>query len=248
MSGRLRKNAMSYRSVIPGLMSALFLCCVLWPSGTSLASPQRSRPVSQARTQTRASGAASKNADACSLLTGPDIAALLGEPLDAIKPSVQSAGSLKMSHCLFVTRDFAKSASLDVATPGSSDSSGRKLRAFWRDQFHSPREQEGRPASSRKFPAHSAFSATRAIPTMETETTARQGESESEAEAEAGKPRRIPGVGEEAYWVGTPQVGALYVLQGNLFLRISVGGISEESARIAESKSIAKVVLSRLRR
>ena len=240
---------MSYRSVIPRLMSALFLCAVLWPSGAALASPpQRSRLVSQARTQTRTSDAAGKNPDVCSLLTGADIAALLDEPLDAIKPSVQSAGNLKMSHCLFVTRDFAKSASLDVATPGASDSGGRKLRAFWRDQFHSPREQEGRPASSRKIPAQSAFSAPRAIPIMETETTARRSESESDAEAEAGKPRRIPGVGEEAYWVGSPQVGALYVLQGNLFLRISVGGIIEESARIAKSKSIANVVLPRLRR
>jgi hypothetical protein len=32
-------------------------------------------------------------------------------------------------------------------------------------------------------------------------------------------------VGEEAYWLGSPMVGALYVLKANTFLRISVGGV-----------------------
>jgi len=223
---------MSRRSVIRTLMCPL----LLWPFGLSLASPQKTQPASHARTQARTNTNASRNVDACSLLTGAEITAVLGESLDATKSGVQSAGNLKMSHCLFVTRNFAKSASLEVATPGSGDSSPRSLRAFWRNQFHAPpkRQEEARPAA-RKIPAQSGFRPSDSA-------------SESEAEAEAGKPRPVPGLGEEAYWVGSPLAGALYVLQGDLFLRISVGGIPQESTRIAKSKSLANAALPRLRR
>ena len=226
---------MSYRSKTPTLTGSLLLCAAFWPSASSFASPQKSRS-GQVQMQTRTDANASKNIDACSLLTGKEITVFLGEALDALNPSVQSAGNLKMSHCLFVTRNFAKSASLDVATPASGDSSARSVRTFWRNQFHSPIkcEEERRPAS-RKSPAQSAFT-----------SGISDRESESEAEAEAGRPRPIPALGEEAYWVGSPLSGALYVLQGDLFLRISVGGLPKESIRIAKSKSIAKAVLQRL--
>jgi len=56
----------------------------------------------------------------------------------------------------------------------------------------------------------------------------------------------IKGVGEQAYWVGSPMVGALYVLKGNTFLRISVGGVREEAARIQKSVALARLALKRL--
>jgi hypothetical protein len=67
-----------------------------------------------------------------------------------------------------------------------------------------------------------------------------------EGEEEASKPRRIEGLGEEAYWVGTPIMGALYVLQADTFVRISVGGVREESVRIEKSKALARAVVKRL--
>jgi hypothetical protein len=67
-----------------------------------------------------------------------------------------------------------------------------------------------------------------------------------EGEEEARKPRRIEGLGEEAYWVGTPITGALYVLQADNFVRISVGGVREESVRIEKSKTLARAVVKRL--
>ncbi len=68
---------------------------------------------------------------------------------------------------------------------------------------------------------------------------------EVEREEELRKPRPIDGLGEEAYWVGNPISGALYVLKGNSFLRISVGGVREESARIEKSKALARAVVKR---
>jgi hypothetical protein len=59
--------------------------------------------------------------------------------------------------------------------------------------------------------------------------------------------RPIPDVGEEAYWTGNRFAGALYVLRGETFLRISVGGIRDEQARIEASKALALAALKRLR-
>ena len=72
---------------------------------------------------------------------------------------------------------------------------------------------------------------------------AQKPEPESE---EARKPRRIKGLGDEAYWVGTPIAGAHYVLQGDTFVRISIGGVGEESARIKKSEVLARAVVKRL--
>jgi len=69
---------------------------------------------------------------------------------------------------------------------------------------------------------------------------------EVDREEELRKPRRIDGLGEEAYWVGNPVSGALYVLKGDAFLRISVGGEKDESVRIKKTRTLAQKALERL--
>ncbi|HXN52590.1 MAG TPA: hypothetical protein VN943_11695 [Candidatus Acidoferrum sp.] len=236
-------------SVRPEILTSfcMLLCSAFWLSWLAAGSPQNAKFSSgrnQAQAQSQAQGhgkaEANKALDACSLLTSSDISAVLGEPLQELKPSVQATGNMNMSQCLFVTRNFAKSVSLAVATPGSGDSGARGLRAFWRNQFHSPHKQEEeRQPAPRKSPKQSAFSSSR-------ETLQSESASDGEAEDDARKPRPISALGEEAYWVGSPLASALYVLQGGLFLRISVGGIPKESIRIAKSKSLASAVLPRL--
>jgi hypothetical protein len=54
------------------------------------------------------------------------------------------------------------------------------------------------------------------------------------------------GVGEEAYWTGNRFAGALYVLRGEAFLRISVGGMRDEQARIAAARALALAAVKRL--
>ncbi len=70
-----------------------------------------------------------------------------------------------------------------------------------------------------------------------------QGEERGEKSA---PPRRIGGVGEEAYWTGNRTTGALYVLHGDRILRISVGGPGTEEQKIARSKWLAKRALRRM--
>jgi len=158
--------------------------------------------------------------DACALLTSADIQAVQGDAVQETKPSTQPAGGLNMSQCLFRTAAPSKSVSVAIATSGTTSP-----RAFWQKQFLSgkpePEEKEkDEPAVGRK--------------------DAKQEEEES------ARPRAIKGVGEQAYWVGSPMVGALYVLKGSTFLRISVGGVREEPARIEKSIALARLALKRL--
>jgi hypothetical protein len=158
--------------------------------------------------------------DACAVLSSADVQAVQGDAVQETKPSTQPAGGLLMSQCLFRTASPSKSVSVAIASAGSVSP-----RAFWQKQFHSAKsESEER----------------------EKEKPAAKGKPARQEEDESTQPRTIKGVGEQAYWVGSPMVGALYVLKGNTFLRISVGGIREEAARIEKSVALARLALKRL--
>ncbi|HEV3038173.1 MAG TPA: hypothetical protein VHA33_10395 [Candidatus Angelobacter sp.] len=187
------------------------------------ATPAHSTPTAQKSKRPRSSSTTS--IEVCNLLTSAEIQAVLGEAARQTKSSTQPGGGLLMSQCFFGMAGSAKSVSLALARANPTDQSKLTPRAFWRKQFHSeqPREKEKE--------VHAGKAADR---------------SEAEREEELRKARAITGLGEEAYWVGNPILGALYVLQGDMFLRISVGGIRQEPERIEKSKALAKAALKRL--
>ena len=59
-------------------------------------------------------------------------------------------------------------------------------------------------------------------------------------------PKPIAGLGDEAFWVGDPLSGALYVLKGEIFLRVSVGGPTDEAQKIKRARALASRALKRL--
>lgn len=65
-------------------------------------------------------------------------------------------------------------------------------------------------------------------------------------EGEKNEPTKVEGLGDEAYWNGTRVGGALFVLKGNSYLRISVGGAGNQSEKLEKSKTLAANVLKRL--
>jgi hypothetical protein len=68
-----------------------------------------------------------------------------------------------------------------------------------------------------------------------------------EEEKEGGQgPEEIEGLGDEAFWTGSRVGGALYVLKGNSFIRISIGGAGDRAEKIEKSKNLAQSVLKRL--
>lgn len=67
-----------------------------------------------------------------------------------------------------------------------------------------------------------------------------------EKEKEGGAPEKIDGIGDEAFWTGSNVGGALYVLKGNSYIRISIGGAGGRPEKIEKSKALAQRVLKRL--
>jgi len=209
---------MSYRFAIRFVVCGFFSCAIALPARQA---PGRSP---QKGTSSDAATSASGKKDACILLTPAEIEAVQGEPVKEAKASVHPNGEMLISGCLFNTTNFAKSVSVALATPSSAKPSALTPRKFWKRQFHPPDVEEDKMRAAGK----------------------KDQKPEPEGEEETRKPLRIEGLGEDAYWVGTPITGALYVLQGNNFVRISVGGVSEESARIEKSKALARAAVKRL--
>jgi hypothetical protein len=59
-------------------------------------------------------------------------------------------------------------------------------------------------------------------------------------------PKPVAGLGDEAFWVGDPMTGALYVLKGEVFLRVSVGGPPDQALKIKRARALASNALKRL--
>lgn len=167
------------------------------------------------------SAPARERIDVCMLLSSAEIEAVQKEAVTEKGASTQPSGGMLMSQCVFHTATFAKSVHVALAAPERAGKSGLAPREFWQRQFHPTAVKEEETSVARK-------------------------KSEQEREEEANEARPITGLGEEAYWVGNPVAGALYVLQGEVFLRISVGGVGEESARIEKTKILARAAAKRL--
>jgi hypothetical protein len=79
------------------------------------------------------------------------------------------------------------------------------------------------------------------------------GEKEREKERKGGeegersaRPQNVAAIGDEAFWMANRVGGALYVLKGNSFIRVSIGGPADQATKINKSKSLAQKVLRRL--
>jgi hypothetical protein len=59
-------------------------------------------------------------------------------------------------------------------------------------------------------------------------------------------PKKIVGLGDEAYWVPNRFGGILYVLKGDAFISIGIGGTDGEEAKLEKSKVLAQKALQRL--
>jgi hypothetical protein len=174
-----------------------------------------------------ATGVRKGAADACALLTAAEIEAIQSERVEETKSTVtvQPSGGLFAAQCLFRTSTVSKSVSLSLTASDPLRPAALTARELWQKQFHSPEVESDKESAAGKNVKKLDF----------------------ERERESGKPLPIPGLGEEAYWVASPVASALYVLKGEMFLRISVGSAGQESARMEKSKALARAALKHLR-
>ena len=67
------------------------------------------------------------------------------------------------------------------------------------------------------------------------------------AEKEQGPaPKKITGLGDEAFWISNRFGGILYILKGDAFISIGIGGTDDEEIKLEKSKALAKKALQRL--
>jgi hypothetical protein len=180
--------------------------------------------------------------DACSLLTKAEIESVQGEAVKETKNDGRNDGGLSITQCFYSVANFSKSVSLAVTQPDPDNSAKLAPRDFWKRTFHrddeKDREQEKERERERKGEKKDEKE-------RERERAQSGGRGEEEGE-ESAPPKKITGVGEEAYWTGSRVGGALYVLKKNAFIRISVGGPGNEEEKINKSKALAQKALKRL--
>jgi len=168
--------------------------------------------------------------DPCQLLTGDEIKAVQGDTLKDTKASEQSSGPFVTTQCFYTTSNFVNSISLTL-TQKNPATSGESIREFWEDRFGREEHEKGRGKDRKKE--------------RERERE-REGQRGEEEEEEGLPPQRVKSLGDEAFWVGNTKIGALYVLKGEKFLRISIGGAHTQEVRTEKMKSLALNALKRL--
>ena len=59
-------------------------------------------------------------------------------------------------------------------------------------------------------------------------------------------PKKIERLGDDAYWIINRFGGILYVLKGDAFISVGIGGTDDEETKLEKSKVLAKKALQRL--
>jgi hypothetical protein len=162
--------------------------------------------------------------DPCSLITADEVLKIQGSSVKEVKPSETSDASFRFSQCFYTTEIFNESVSLAVTQRNSAGDKPKDPKEFWKDSF-------GKYAST---------------------VQEREGDEEKkkslaeEDEDRAAKPKKVEGLGDDAWWTASRMGGAVYVLKDNVFIRVSVGGTGNEESKMEKAKALATKALSRL--
>jgi hypothetical protein len=198
-------------------------------TGTAASSPVQSGSPSAAQVAT----AVKPKIDACAMLNSKEIETVQGEPVKETKLSGQAGGGMQISQCFFTLPTFSNSISLLVAQKGDG-ADAKDPKEFWRETFQKGAEEEREREREREREKKDRD---------KDKKTRGRGEEEEE---EGTPPQKVSGVGNDAYWTGSRVGGALYVLKGNAYLRISIGGSGDQTSRINKSKTLAQKAIARL--
>ena len=191
-----------------------------------------SQPIQPTTTKTdpqpaqTAAAIARPRVDACSLLTSSEITAIQNDNVKTTKLSGATDNGFDVSQCFFTLETFANSISLKV-TQKRETNNARDPAEFWRTAFS---QHEGNREDNRDREL----------------AQKRASERSDREEKESVPPLPVTGIGDDAYWMGDQVGGALYVLKGDSYLRISIGGVGDRNAKIKKTTALAQKVLDRL--
>ena len=181
--------------------------------------------IAGCKKQTATSGSNQTKIDACSLLTKDEVQKMQESPVIDVKASENADGSFRYSQCFYSTQVFSESISLAVTQRNPASDKARDPKTFWKETF-------GRYEAQTKE--------------MEKDDEEKKKSLGEEDEERGAPPKKIQGVGDDAWWTANRMGGAIYVLKGNVFIRISIGGPEKQESKIEKSKTLAAKALSRL--
>jgi hypothetical protein len=202
----------------------LLTCFLLTVSGCNQpASPTSATPPTDAsRTANQLpADAKARQTDACKLITPAEVETLQGQKILEAKSSSQNTDTFIVNQCYYTAAENGKSVVLSVYRADSGNPAGRRPKDFWRERFADASEEERDKKSKDKESAYAK-------------------------KEESTPPQVIEGLGDQAYWLDNKLGGALYVLKGDEFFRVSLGGIPDTKLRIDKATSLARGVLKRL--
>ncbi|MDQ6912844.1 MAG: hypothetical protein M3128_08215 [Verrucomicrobiota bacterium] len=167
--------------------------------------------------------------EACNLITKEEVAAIQGATILDAQSSENHDGYYLVSLCYYSSQEPNMSVSFAVTQPEPTDPKSNPV-DYWKTTFGRFSGKQGADDEAK-----------------EKAETEKQGANKKEEEEErVSPPERIEGIGQEAFWAGNRFGGALYVLEKNFILRISVGGGDNAQTKIEKSKALAGKAISRL--
>jgi hypothetical protein len=195
----------------------LLLVCFLITASPGCKKRETPKPVPKASSKLDRA-----QSDVCRLITSEEIKAIQGSPIKEPKGSTRSEKGFRVSQCFYTATEFSKSVSLAVVQKDRDNSATRSPKDFWKEKFgRFTGDEEVRNTNKR----------------------------ESEREEEKEKlipPKQINDIGDQAYWVSNRFGGVLYVLKGDAFISIGLGGTDDQDAKLQKSKALAQKALQRL--
>lgn len=200
------------------------------PNSNTPANLSPATTTSPATSSSSSAGAVKSKVDPCSLLTSDDLKSVQGEAYQDAQRSDRQDGDFIVAQCYYALPTMANSVVLNVTTAreGAGATSPRK---FWEQTFG---KDEGQEKSARE----------REKEKEQAQKNKAQGGGEENEEGP--KPEKINGLGDEAFWIASRVGGALYVLKGDQFFRISIGGAGDVKSKLTKSKTLAQSVLKRI--
>jgi len=216
------------------MMFLVLLCCSLLLVVTGCKKTATANRSSSS--QASATPASEKSGlDVCGLITKEEIEEIVGSPLKNTKSSESSSEGLRMSQCFYTAAEFSKSVSLAITQSDPDSATKRSVNEFWKETFG------GYDKDGKRDEKESDDD-------KEKKQSLKNQSGERGEEKEVVPPKKIAGIGAEAFWSGSRVGGALYVLrkQKNAFIRLSIGGADKEEIRIEKSKKLAQKAMDRL--
>ena len=163
----------------------------------------------------------------CSLITNEEVGAIQHATITDAKSSAGVSGGMLMSQCYYNAREPNMTVSLAVIENNPQDASAPDAKSYWTESFRGltgDESHEEKPGEKKE----------------------KRDGVEGEEKEKRVPPKRLDGIGKEAYWSGNRFGGALYVLAKDAIVRISFGGPGSADDKLAKSKALAQKALSRL--